>query len=147
MKISPPIKFGCLLPVAILGVLIVSVVIYDKVTPSTARKALPKSATEIEEYYREAGFMAQDFTRCLKAKMPRSEVAEYAKHLGLPHRYAKGQTVESVAGLDSGSGLAPPWFDPPRADDADEAYYDAGQSCVAVLKYKTPYVYLIVLDW
>ena len=147
MKIPRPIKFGCLLPLAILVTLTAGVAIYDKFAPSAARKALPQSAADIEEYYREAGFLAQDFTRCLKAKIPSDTVAGYANRLRLPHRYTSGQKVESIAGLDSGYGLVPSWFDPPAAVDADEVYYDYGPAWIAVLKYKAPNAYFIVIDW
>ncbi|MCB1226490.1 MAG: hypothetical protein KDK99_11810 [Verrucomicrobiales bacterium] len=125
----------------------VGIALYNKVSPSAERRALPESATEIEEYYWEGGFMAQDFTRCLKAKIPRSEFAAYAHRLNFPHRYVKGENIESKTGLDFGPGLARPWFDPPRAVEADDVYYDSGQTYAATLKYKEPYVYLIIVDW
>ncbi len=143
MKISAPVKYGCLVPVAILSALIIGGCIYDRVAPSAARKALPPSATEIQEFYRGAGF---DFIRCLKAKLPQSDFEAYAKSLSLTKSYTAGQDTSDFVTMNI-TGHFPEWFDPPGVDRASAVKYESGGAWVSVLQYHEPYVYFFVFDW
>ncbi len=143
MKISASVKYGCLVPIAILTVIIIGGCIYDKVAPSGARKALPPSATEIQEFYSGGGF---DFIRCLKAKMPQSDFDVYARNLSLTKTYTPGQAESSFVTM-SIAGHFPEWFDPPGVDRASTVKYEEGAAWISVLQYKEPYVYFFIFDW
>ena len=133
------------MPILGLILLIAGVSLYDRYAPSPARRALPESATEVQEYYH--GFFNGDYTRCIKAKMPNDKVDSFAAKLKLNEIYEKGRDVKSIAGLDTISGSSPAWFDSPRADDSEIVRYAAGTAWLSVLKYKSGYVYLMEIDW
>jgi hypothetical protein len=143
MKISAPVKYGCLGPILMLGLLVIGGCIYDKFAPSQARKALPTSASEIQEYHHEIGF---DFCRCLKAKLPKEDFANYAENLGLKKDYATGQSTSDPVAIQLNDHF-PAWFDAPGVNTATTVKYNNGAAWVAVVQYKEPYVYYFIFDW
>ena len=98
---------GCLWTLGVILGGIVVILLFDTLVPSSAVRNLPKSATEIQEFYREAG-MTVDFTRLLKARIPKEDVPEYARRVGAIHKEA------GRAGHDYTSwiGYGPEWWDP-----------------------------------
>ena len=98
---------GCLRTLGVVLAGLVAIWLIDKFVPSDAVRNLPKSASEIQEYYHEAG-MTVDFTRLLKARVPKEAVPEYARSVGAIHK------EEGRAGHDYTSwvGHGPDWWDP-----------------------------------
>ena len=84
-KINPWLKWGCLTPIAVILALILGVYLLDTFMPSAARRALPNSATEVQEYYSDS--WNGDYVRCVRAKMPEADFPLYAKNLGLTERF------------------------------------------------------------
>lgn len=82
---NPFLKWGCLIPLAAVVFLLIGVTVADKILPSGARKALPRSASDVREYY--SGSWNGDYARCIKAKLPEADVANYARNLGLTTRF------------------------------------------------------------
>lgn len=74
-------------PLGVIAAVFLVFWIVDTVVPSGAVRALPKGATDIQEYYLDAGITG-DFTRILKARIPREDVAEYARKVGATHKTA-----------------------------------------------------------
>ena len=143
MKISAPLKYGCLVPLALVALLFIGGCIYDKLAPSKARSALPPTASDVQEFYREVGF---DFSRCLKAKLPRVDFDTYARNLELTKDYTPGMMTSDPVKIQI-SGHFPGWFDAPGVDEASAVKYSNGGAWVAVLQYKEPYVYFFIFDW
>jgi hypothetical protein len=84
-KVNPWLKWGCLTPVAVAFALFLGVYLLDTFMPSGAGRALPESATEVQEYYRDS--WNGDYVRCLRAKLPEADFPLYAKNLGLTERF------------------------------------------------------------
>jgi hypothetical protein len=77
---------------------VIAVLVIDMIIPSKAMRNLPEGATEVQEYYRDAG-MTGDFSRLLKARIPREEVEAYAMKVGALNR------EEGNAGHGEGAGM------------------------------------------
>ncbi|MES2463765.1 MAG: hypothetical protein V4671_24615 [Armatimonadota bacterium] len=121
--------------------LVLGVFILDKVVPSNARRALPASATDIHEYYDDAGFNLQgDFSRFLKAKMPKSEMPGFAAKLGLNTRYNAAAFPVEFSG-------SPAWWDPPATPDGAYVQLGPGSEGYSLAKYKGGYVYFKAISW
>lgn len=143
MKLSAPLKYGCLTPLALVVLLVVAGWIYGKLAPSEARSALPPQASEIQEFHRDAGF---DFSHCLKAKLPRSDFELYARNLGLTKDYRPGMATSDPVTVQL-KGHFPDWFDAPGVEEASAVKYNNGAAWVSVLQYREPYVYFFIFDW
>jgi hypothetical protein len=101
---------GCLWALGVIAAVFLTIWIVDTVVPSGAVRALPKGATDIQEYYRDAG-MTGDFTRILKARIPREDVAEYARKFGATHK-TEGRAGRVYA---SWGGYKTKWWNPQKA--------------------------------
>ncbi len=71
MKISRGVKWGCV--ALVVGVLSLTAILYllDTFMPSAARRALPESATDIQEYYSDS--WNGDFVCLIKAQLPEGD--------------------------------------------------------------------------
>ena len=101
---------GCLCTLGVIAAALLTIGIVDTVVPSGAVRALPKGATDIQEYYRDAG-MSGDFTRLLKARIPRENVAEYARKVGATDK-KEGRAGRVYA---SWGGFKTKWWNPQEA--------------------------------
>jgi hypothetical protein len=103
---------GCLwtLGLVLAGICVIWLV--DTSEPSGAVRNLPKDATDIREYYFEAG-MTSDYTRLVKAKIPKDEVHEYARKVGAIHKEEGRAGHDYLSWITSGGGISiPDWWDP-----------------------------------
>jgi hypothetical protein len=128
--------YGCLAAVVLLVLLIVEAII----APSNARRALPASATDVQEYYLNAGFTG-DFTRILKARLPEKDFPLYAKNLGLTERYDPSKQSRDYGGLETSIGGMPEWWDEPL--ELDNCYFLLGKEYVERIKWKDGWVYYV----
>jgi hypothetical protein len=145
MKISRRVKWGCVAPVV--GVLALVAILYllDAFMPSAARRALPGSATDIQEYY--SGSWNGDFVRLLKARLPEGDYEEYAKALKLTTRFDEAKHADIRSMIDISSGDAPAWWDPPRSSGTTCFEHVKDDDWVRTLKYSDGTVYLLILSW
>ena len=103
-------KRGCLIAtLAVMGA-IIALVLFDWMMPSAQMRALPKTATDKQEYFQ--GF--NDYVRLIKDSLPAEDYEKYAKNLGMTKRLGSGELSRKYVNL--GHGDAPEWWDPPRAD-------------------------------
>ena len=113
-----------------LGMALLGIYVWDRFAPSLARRALPKSASEVQESYMEFG--TGDFIRVLKARVPREEVDLYATRVGaLP----PGGSVS--AGMTSWPPSTAPWWNPPQKP----LYYHAVNRTAVAVGWFDGYVY------
>jgi hypothetical protein len=105
-------------------------------TPPSVR-ALPRSATDIHEYYEDSGFPLYDYARYMKARIPQSEFAAYAKRLGLRPRRAGEIPLSWIAG-------DPAWWNPTESQEETWRRIDSRDSGVQA-KWENGWVY--VYDW
>jgi hypothetical protein len=97
---------GCLWTLGVLCAAVLVVLVIDKNVPSKAVRELPEGATEVQEYYRDGGITG-DFSRILKARIPREQVEAYALRVGALNR------EEGKAGQDYSSWVGgPDWWSP-----------------------------------
>lgn len=81
---------GCSWTLAVVAAGSLLIWLLDHVVPSSAVRNLPKGASDINEFYRDSG-MSGDFIRLLKARIPREQVAEYARKVGATHKVEPGK--------------------------------------------------------
>jgi hypothetical protein len=97
---------GCLWTLGVLCTAVLAVLVFDKIVPSKAVRDLPTGATDIQEYYEDFGITG-DFTRVLKARIPREQVQAYALRVGAPNQ------EQGKAGKDYVSWAGgPDWWSP-----------------------------------
>lgn len=142
-KIPPWLKWGCLTPIVAIVALVLVAYVADFFIPSAARKALPPSATEVQEFY--TGRI--DFVRCLKARLPDTDFPVYARSLGLTQQFDPAGDTDAARYLNMGFDEAPIWWTPPMADRTTYFQYKRGRDRVEVLKYGGGYVYYMVQAW
>ncbi len=145
-KINPWLKWGCLTPILAVVALFTAAYVWDKFVPSSVRRALPESASEVQEFYHESG--NGDFSRFLKAKLPESDVPLYAKHLGLSARF--DPKVVGGRSLDSFVIALPEiksWWNPPAENASTYINYDPGHDLIESLRYADGYVYFHASAW
>lgn len=105
---------------------------------SPARRALPGSARDIREFTEvEEGFLPQDFSYLLKARMPADELPAYAERLGLTP-FVAGQTP--TTGTLWRGGSDEPWWDPPSG--LVPAYGWCNSGAWTVVLYANGFVYV-----
>lgn len=143
--VHPAVKWGCLLPLITAVVLICGVLLLDRFIPSAARRKLPASATQIQEYY--SNCWNGDFVRLIKAKLPRQEYAKYAGSLNLASLYDPAIRQDMEGTINMGIGDAPSWWNPPTASGTTYFEYKKGNDCLQVLSYSNGYVYYLVTSW
>lgn len=138
--------YGCLTPIVIVAILILGVIIASKVVPSKARSALPDSATDVQEYYSDAGFTG-DFVRVLKARLPKEGFPQYAKNLGLTEKYDPSVYDPEYNHLNTSVGSVPAWWDEPRELDNCYFQYIPDKEYVVRVKWKDGWVYFLAVAW
>ena len=145
MKISRGVKWGCNAPVLCVLSLIAILYLFDSSYPSAARRALPESATDIQEYYSDS--WNGDFVRLIKARLPEGDYEEYAKALNLSTRFDDSKHADIRSTIDISVGDSPAWWDPPRSSGT--TYFDIvkGDDCVQTLKYSNGTVYMLIVSW
>ena len=141
----PLVKWGCLLPIVAIGVLICGAFLLDYFMPSAARSKLPPSATQIQEYY--SCSWNGDFVRVIKAKLPREEYVSYAQSLSLATLFDPAINHDIESEINMGVGDAPTWWTPPRASRTTYFRYEKGDDYLEVLSYSNGYVYYLVSSW
>lgn len=145
MRLSRGVKWGCITPVVGLLLLISVGLLYDKFMPSNEHRALPKSATDIQEYYSDS--WNGDFLRVIKAKLPEKDYEAYAKALSMTTKFDESVHKEIRSMIDIGAGDAPVWWDPPRASGTTYFEHIRGSDRVQTLKYSNGAVYLLIVRW
>jgi hypothetical protein len=116
---------------------VLAVLVFDKIVPSKAVRALPEGATDVQEYYRDAG-MTGDFSRLLKARIPRNEVEAYAFKMGAQNR------VEGNAGQDYPSWVSgPDWWSPKEPPH----YFHHEQGYRILVGWEDGFVYFDAVAW
>lgn len=143
-KINPWFKWGCLTPIAVILVLILTAFLTDALIPSNARRALPKSATDVREYYSDS--WNSDYVRCVKAKLPEPDYPLYAKNLGLTERFDPVAHVDIASMINMGIGGAPKWWTPHAAGPTTYFQHKRADS-LQVLKYSSGYAYFVSASW
>jgi hypothetical protein len=142
---NPFVKWGCLYPTVAVVALILGVFYWDRFVPSGPRRALPRSATEVQEYYRD--HWNGDFVRVIKARLPEADVPRYAKALGLTERFDPVAHREISSRINSLRNVAgQPWFTPPQADATTYLDHKRGDDYFQVLWYGDGFVYFIALS-
>ena len=137
--------YGCLTPLILLALLILGIFVADKVIPSSARRALPSSATDIQEYYADFG-MTGDFVRVLKARLPESDFPEYASNLSLT-KYAPAIHGAEYDTIKTGAGDVPKWWDQPQPMDNCYFKYTPGEDYYTRITWSDGWVYFISQAW
>lgn len=145
MKISRGVKWGCIAPGVGVPLLFVALLLLDTYLPSGVRRALPESATDIQEYYSDS--WNGDFVRLLKARMSEEAYGDYAKALGLVTRFDESKHADIRSSIDMGAGGAPSWWDPPRSSDTTYFKHLKGDDFVKTLKYSNGTVYVFITSW
>jgi len=145
MKVSRGVKWGCIAPLIGILSLIAVLLLLDTFMPSGARRALPSSAADIQEYYSDS--WNGDFVRLLKARLPEEDYEDYAKSLDLTIRFDESKHADIRSSIDMGAGDAPSWWDPPRSNDTTYFDHVKGDDYVQTLKYSNGTVYLLIVSW
>ena len=146
MKTSSVAKWGCWTPIVLLVLLHVVGYVGMEIKTSKGKKALPSSATNVEEYLSH-GFIGTDHSRLLKADLPEESYSEYAQSLGLTTCF-DSDTHSNIEGvLNMSVGGSPTWWNPPRV--AENTYFDhiPGDDHLKVLRYYEGSVYYLKLSW
>ena len=137
--------YGCLAPLLLVGLIILAILVADKVIPSRARRALPDSATDIQEYYADAGFNG-DFIRILKARLPESDFQRYAVNLALT-KYNPSIHGSEYDTIHISIGDVPKWWDEPRNIDNCYFNYIPEKEYITRITWNNGWVYFMALAW
>jgi len=103
-------------------------------TTRYAVRALPWSASDVQEYYKDSGFPLYDYEYKLKALMREEVFAGYGNRLGF--RRLKGSRYS-----DPWRSGDPPWWDP--SPSMSNAYGYEGCDDGAIVKWENGFVYYI----
>ncbi len=141
---NPWLKWGCLTPIAAILALILAICLLDAFMPSAARRALPGSATVVQEYYSDS--WNGDYVRCVRAKLPEADFPLYAKHLGLTERFDPVAHAD-ITNMINMSFDVPDWWAPPQAGPTTYFQYKRGDDFLEVLKFSEGYVYFVSTSW
>jgi hypothetical protein len=139
------LKWGCFAP--ILGVIVILCVLWliDTFLPSADRRALPNTASEVQEYYSDS--WNGDFVRLLKARLPESDYESYAKNRGLTQRFDPIAHEDIRSMIEINAADAPYWWGPPPASTKTFFRYERGDHWVQTLSYSHGTVYLLTTSW
>jgi len=99
-------------------------------TTRHAVRALPWSASDVQEHYVDSGFPLYDYTYKMKARMPEEEFPAYVRRLGLPR--LKRSVYWNA--WDPGN---PPWWDPSASMSNTYGYQEQ------MVKWEKGFVYYI----
>jgi hypothetical protein len=116
---------------------VIAVLVIDMIIPSKAMRNLPEGATEVQEYYRDAG-MTGDFSRLLKARIPREEVEAYAMKVGALNR-EEGNAGHGYSSWVSG----PDWWSPKEPP----LYFHYEQGYRILVGWEDGFVYFDAVAW
>ena len=128
---------GCLWTLGVLCVAALAVLVIDKIVPSKAVRNLPEGATGILEYYKVFGITG-DFSRLLRARVPREQVEAYAVRVGAPNR-EQGNAGKDYVSWTGG----PDWWspkDPPL-------YFHYEQGYRILVGWEDGFVYFDAVAW
>ena len=145
MKLHTGLKWGCLAPVCALTILIISVAALDALLPSSAKRSLPKSASNIQEYYSDS--WNGDFVRLLRADLPEQDYEIYTRSVNLSESYDPTKHADIKTMIEMGIGDAPSWWTPPPASDTTLFEYQRGDDYLRVLSYSDGTVYYLITSW
>ena len=146
MKPSSAAKWGCQVPVVAFLLLLIVSYVGMEILPSEGKKALPSSASNIEEYLSH-GFIGTDHTRLLKADLPKESYPAYAHKLELSTRFDPQKHSEIQVTLNMGIGAAPDWWTPPLVDQNTYFKHTEGDDHLRVLRYFDGAVYYLEMSW
>jgi len=103
-------------------------------TAHPAVRALPSSASDLHEFYRDSGFPHYDYTYEMKARMPAEEFPAYAARLGL----------RPLGNLQAHWGWWPgelAWWDP--APSMEGTYIEQDDDSGTMAKWENGWVYVV----
>jgi len=133
------VRLGCLI---VTGVVLISCAGLF-LTPSRARRALPRGASDIQEYYEDARF-GSDFQRCLRARIDESDFDSFATRLDLNRVYSKPEHADLPLGW---CGCTEPWWNPPDSLEGVRFEHNDGDNYFAMAKYHNGFVYFVAFSW
>lgn len=142
---NPWLKWGCLTPIAVILALILGLFLLDTFMPSGARRALPNSATEVQEYYWDS--FNGDYERSVKARMPEKDFPLYARNLGLSVRFDPVVHADIASKISMHIPGAPSWWTPPPAGPTTYFRYEKGHDWLQALAYSEGYAYFVSTSW
>ncbi|MBC7808772.1 MAG: hypothetical protein H7145_21780 [Akkermansiaceae bacterium] len=131
-----------LLPVFLLSV----AVVLGSMIPSPAQRALPATATHVQEYY-DSDLFSGDYTRFIKARIPEKEVAIFANKMGVSERYSARKHANLPVVIPSGDA---PWWNPWNPTTRLEgALFSCppGKDKSVVALYSNGYLYYCEYKW
>ena len=146
MKASTIARWGCLVPVVGLLLLLFASYFATGRRTSEGKRLLPSTATDIE-HLGFHGVIGGDHRGLTKARMPIEEYADYARSLGLTLQFDPKSHAEIETTLNMRVGNAPVWWDPPDVDGT--TYFDStkGRTYLRVLRYSEGHIYYLRLSW
>ncbi|QDT01881.1 hypothetical protein K227x_02500 [Rubripirellula lacrimiformis] len=107
---------------------------------SRARRALPWTATGVQEHYQDSRF-GSDFQRCLRARINESDFDAFAKRLDLTRTY--GADDESLP--ISWTACDATWWTPPRSLVGARFEHDGDYYAMAA--FHDGHVYFVAMGW
>ncbi len=120
--------------------------LYNVLIPSKARRALPESASHIQEYF--SGGWNSDFLRLIKAKLPKEDYEKYAESLGLTKHFDESKNGKKLrALLNMLFGGDQDWWDPPDASKTTYYDYVKERDYIEALKYSNGTIYYFATSW
>jgi hypothetical protein len=128
---------GCLWILGVLCTAILVILVIDKIVPSKAVRDLPDGATEIHEYYKDFGITG-DFSRLLKARIPRDQVQPYALRVGASNE-EQGNAGKDYLSWTGG----PDWWSP----KAPPLYFHQEQGYRILVGWEDGFVYFDAVAW
>lgn len=131
----------------VLGILVIGVCCLwaaDRLTPSLPRRALPATASDVQEYYSDSGFNG-DFLRCLRARMPESEMPQFAAKLGLTQRYDPKRDAKLPISFSVDPGIS--WWHQPDSMKGAYFEYTPGSESFSMAMYQEGDVYYMATSW
>lgn len=135
--------------VVFLAVFATLLLVYRAV-PSVPRRALPPTASEIQEYFSPA--FGGDYILLIKARLPWEDLALYARNLGLRSHFGTSNDREGPhppPACGTTFPMAPAWWDAPEDADIAECYHDtfAEVPLEVGITWANGYVYYGAMSW
>lgn len=113
---------------------------------SSMKKLLPKSVTEVKEYYQDRG-LTGDFIRLLKAKASQEDYETVAQKLNLTQKYSDYIKTRQINIRKRKLSNHPQWWNEPM--DSNDFYYvrDSNKEYEQRLKWKDGWLYIATEAW
>jgi hypothetical protein len=137
------LTISILTPIALFLALLLLAFVAERIPPSGPRKALPKTATEIQEYY--SGALNGDCLHLIKARVSEVDYHLYAAHFGVSRHFDSVGHAYYADAINRELNPKPTWWESPRADAL--TYYSLGESHRYVLRYSSGYLYYMYDRW